>query len=45
MYSAATDGVQKAFVADMTDRNKKGTALGIYNALLGITLLPASIIA
>lgn len=45
LYSAATDGVQKAFVADMTDRNKKGTALGIYNALLGITLLPASIIA
>jgi MFS family permease len=45
LYSAATDGVQKAFVADMTDRNRKGTALGIYNALLGITLLPASIIA
>jgi len=45
LYSAATDGVQKAFVADMTDRKRKGTALGIYNALLGITLLPASIIA
>ncbi|MDX9929972.1 MAG: MFS transporter [Bacteroidales bacterium] len=45
LYSAATDGIQKAFVADMTDANKKGTALGIYNALLGITLLPASIIA
>ena len=45
LYSAATDGIQKAFVSDMTDANKKGTALGIYNALLGITLLPASIIA
>lgn len=45
LYSAATDGIQKAFVADMTDANKKGTALGIYNALLGITLLPASIFA
>jgi MFS family permease len=45
LYSAATDGVQKAFVSDMIDKNKKGTGLGIYNALLGITLLPASLIA
>ena len=45
LYSAATDGIQKAFVADVADANKKGTALGIYNAILGITLLPASLIA
>lgn len=45
LYSAATDGVQKAFVCDMIDKNKKGTGLGIYNSLLGITLLPASMIA
>jgi MFS family permease len=45
LYSAATDGVQKAFISDLTDKNKKGTGLGIYNALLGITLLPASLIA
>jgi MFS family permease len=45
LYSAATDGIQKAFVTDIIDRNKKGTGLGIYNAILGITLLPASIIA
>ena len=45
LYSAATDGIQKAFISDMIDRNKKGTGLGIYNALLGITLLPASLIA
>lgn len=45
LYSATTDGIQKAFVSDMTDKNKKGTGLGIYNALIGITLLPASIIA
>lgn len=44
-YSAATDGIQKAFVSDLTDKNKQGTGLGIYNALLGITLLPASLIA
>jgi MFS family permease len=45
LYSAATDGIQKAFISDMIDNNKKGTGLGIYNALLGVTLLPASLIA
>jgi MFS family permease len=45
LYSAATDGIQKAFVSDLVAKNRKGTGLGIYNALLGITLLPASIIA
>ncbi len=45
LYSAATDGIQKAFIADNIDENKQGTGLGIYNALLGITLLPASLIA
>jgi MFS family permease len=45
LYSAATDGIQKAFISDMIGKNKKGTGLGIYNALLGITLLPASLIA
>lgn len=44
-YSACTDGIQKAFISDLVDKNKKGTGLGIYNALLGITLLPASLIA
>lgn len=45
LYSAATDGVQKALVIDLVAKNKKGTGLGIYNSLLGITLLPASLIA
>jgi len=45
VYSAATDGIQKAFVSDIIGKNKKGTGLGIYNALLGVTLLPASVIA
>ena len=45
LYSAATDGIQKAFISDIIDENKKGTGLGIYNALIGITLLPASLIA
>lgn len=45
LYSAATDGVQKALVADLIDRDKRGTGLGLYNCLIGITLLPASVIA
>ena len=45
LYSAATDGVQKALVSDLIDKNKRGTGLGIYNSLIGITLLPASLIA
>ncbi|WP_446898434.1 MFS transporter [Clostridium sp. LBM24168] len=45
IYSAATDGIQKALVSDLIDKNKRGTGLGIYNSLIGITLLPASLIA
>lgn len=45
LYSAATDGIQKAFISDIIDKNKQGTGLGIYNAMLGVTLLPASLIA
>jgi Sugar phosphate permease len=45
LYSAATDGVQNALVSDLIDNNKRGTGLGLYNSLIGMTLLPASIIA
>ncbi len=45
IYTSSTDSVQKAMVSDYLDANKKGTGLGIYNAMLGLTLLPASIIA
>ncbi len=45
LYSAATDGVQKALVSDIIVSGKRGTGLGIYNSLVGITLLPASVIA
>ena len=45
IYSATTDGVQKAMVSDFIEKNKRGTALGLYNCIIGVTLLPASIIA
>lgn len=44
-YSALTDGNQKALVADIAGKTIKGTAFGLYHAILGITLLPASLIA
>ena len=45
LYSAATDGIQKALVSDLIDKRKRGTGLGLYNCLVGITLLPASLMA
>lgn len=44
LYSALTDGVGRAIVADLVEENHRGTAYGIYNAFTGIALLPASLI-
>jgi MFS family permease len=44
-YSAFADGAQKALVSDLTTPQIKGTGYGIYHAVVGITLLPASLIA
>jgi MFS family permease len=45
LYYAMTEGVEKAFVAETAPAESKGTALGFYNTIVGIGLLPASIIA
>jgi len=44
-YSALTDGSQKALISDSVSKELKGTGFGLYHAVLGITLLPASLIA
>ena len=44
-YSALTDGSQRAMVSDIVSKELKGTGFGLYNAVLGVTLLPASLIA
>lgn len=44
VYSAACDGIQKALVVDLIGNKHRGTALGLFNAIIGITLLPASVI-
>ncbi|HBS87164.1 MAG TPA: MFS transporter [Bacteroidales bacterium] len=44
-YSALSDGSQKAMVSDLVSKDLKGTGFGIYHAVLGFSLLPASLIA
>ncbi len=44
LYYAFTEGTEKAFVADLADENKRGTAYGLYNFCVGLGALPASII-
>ncbi|MEW6456077.1 MAG: MFS transporter [Acidobacteriota bacterium] len=39
-----TEGVEKAFVADMVKPTQRGTAYGLYNFILGVSLFPASLI-
>lgn len=43
-YFGLTEGVEKAFVADMVPKNKRGTAYGLYNLAFGITVFPASLL-
>ncbi|MDP2598325.1 MAG: MFS transporter [Candidatus Liptonbacteria bacterium] len=45
IYYATTYGVAKAFIADIVGPSRRGTAYGIYNTLVGILSLPASVIA
>ena len=44
LFLAATEGVEKALVADMVPRSQAGTAFGWYNLVVGIALLPASLV-
>ena len=45
IYYAATEGAAKALVADLVPPERRGTAYGIYNAAIGLTVFPASLIA
>lgn len=43
-YFGLTEGVEKAFVADMVPTRRRGTAFGLYNLAYGITVFPASLL-
>ncbi|MBD3393544.1 MAG: MFS transporter [Chitinivibrionales bacterium] len=45
IYYAMTEGVEKAFVAGCAPAASKATALGFFHTIVGIGLLPASILA
>jgi len=44
LYFGATEGVEKALVADFVPADRRGAAFGFYNLALGIAALPASLI-
>jgi MFS family permease len=44
-YYALTEGVGKALVADLTPESARGAAFGAYHMAIGLTALPASVLA
>jgi len=44
LYHALTDGVGRAFVADLIDDPLRGTAYGLYHTVSGLALFPASVV-
>lgn len=44
IFYGLTEGVEKAFVADMAPAEQNGTAFGWYNLAIGVGALPASLI-
>jgi len=45
IYTAMITGVERAFVAEISPPELKGTMLGLHSTIAGIALLPASVIA
>jgi len=45
VYYGLVEGAAKALVADIVPAGKRGTAYGVYNAAVGLSALPASLIA
>ncbi len=45
IYYALTEGIARALVGDLVPATRRGTAYGYYHAAVGLTALPASLIA
>ncbi len=45
LFYGLTEGVEKAYVADIVLPDQRGAAYGLYNGAVGIMMLPASLIA
>jgi MFS family permease len=44
IFMAMTEGVQKAYLATLIPQEFKATGFGLYNTLVGLAILPASLI-
>lgn len=44
-YTAMVTGAERAFIAEISPKDLKGTMLGLHSTIQGIALLPASVIA
>ena len=44
IFIGVFDGVGKAYASELVTREKHGSALGVYHAVIGITVFPASLI-
>jgi len=44
LFLSATEGVEKALVADLALPGERGTAFGWFNLVTGVSLLPASLL-
>jgi len=44
IYYGLTEGVQKAWVADMVESNLRGAAFGWYHMAVGLAVLPANVL-
>ncbi len=44
IFMAMTEGVQKAFLASLVPSGFKATGFGLYNTLVGLAVLPASLV-
>jgi MFS family permease len=45
VYYGMVEGVARAFVADLVPEQRRGTAYGLFNGVLSLVLLPASLMA
>jgi len=45
LYFGLAEGATRAFVADVVPEERRGTAYGLYHGAVGLSLLPASVIA
>jgi MFS family permease len=45
VYHGMFDGTARALVADLVPPSRRGTAYGVYNAVIGLLALPASLLA